>query len=753
MIESIEIKNCPPYDKWGSELKDCKKINFIYGANGSGKTTISEYLRNYTKNVERFNSCKIKFNNNFTTPIYVYNRQFRKLNFIQEEGIPGVFTLGQDLIQDKQEIEKLKADLNDLIEKDEKTKESRDKKIEEEKEKNENFKENAWEEILKRNEHDFKDAFTGCRSKKIEFIDELKRRFKSPKGQLYNRDKLLERSSILFKSKPIEVDKLNIISKKSLEDIEKIFDDLIWNQIIVGSDDVEISKLIKVLDNSSWVHEGVKYLQEDNSICPFCQKETINVEFKYELSNFFNEEYTKKIEYMDSKKNKLDDLLEHIVMELNKNLEKSEECGIAQVDIENYKALISQIEEQFNITKTKIDYKMKEPQNKIKFPKLLETLNIINNLIISYNNKIEQNNILVNKFDIEHEKLVDDVWYYCIDRHKRLITDYYYDIESIEKALKGMEKKIETNDNKIKELKEKISKISSKKTSIQPTVDQINNALKLYGFTSFHIEPYSEVEGERPNKYRIMRDDGSEATNTLSEGEATFITFLYFMQLTKGNTNKDKVNESKIIVLDDPISSLDSNILYLVSAMIKELIKEIKKDSSNVKQLFILTHNVYFHKEVSFKNGRNEKDKDINYWIIRKNEGISKIQCYDMVNPISSTYELLWRELRDAKKFGEDSNISLVSMQNTMRRIIENYFKITGQKVDEFIITKFKTKEEKIVCKSLLYWINDGSHTIYDDLHINQATDNRRIFLEIFEDIFDKTGHINHYEMMMKNNY
>ena len=109
--------------------------------------------------------------------------------------------------------------------------------------------------------------------------------------------------------------------------------------------------------------------------------------------------------------------------------------------------------------------------------------------------------------------------------------------------------------------------------------------------------------------------------------------------------------------MDDPISSLDSNVLYLVSAMVKKLAKEIKSGDSDVEQLFIFTHNVYFHKEASFINVRTTEDKDVNFWIVRKNNGVSKIQSYDKVNPISSTYELLWKELR------EDKDISVVSMQ------------------------------------------------------------------------------------------
>ena len=36
------MKNCVPYTD--EILEDCQKINFIFGPNGSGKTTISAFL-------------------------------------------------------------------------------------------------------------------------------------------------------------------------------------------------------------------------------------------------------------------------------------------------------------------------------------------------------------------------------------------------------------------------------------------------------------------------------------------------------------------------------------------------------------------------------------------------------------------------------------------------------------------------------------------------------------------------------------
>ena len=44
MIEKIEIKKVASYDETGIKIKNLKKVNFIYGANGCGKTTISNFL-------------------------------------------------------------------------------------------------------------------------------------------------------------------------------------------------------------------------------------------------------------------------------------------------------------------------------------------------------------------------------------------------------------------------------------------------------------------------------------------------------------------------------------------------------------------------------------------------------------------------------------------------------------------------------------------------------------------------------------
>lgn len=39
MIKKINLTSCLPFQQ--ASIEDCKKINYIFGANGSGKTTIS----------------------------------------------------------------------------------------------------------------------------------------------------------------------------------------------------------------------------------------------------------------------------------------------------------------------------------------------------------------------------------------------------------------------------------------------------------------------------------------------------------------------------------------------------------------------------------------------------------------------------------------------------------------------------------------------------------------------------------------
>ncbi len=735
MIKSIIMKNCVPYTD--EILEDCQKVNFIFGPNGSGKTTISAFLAG-DKSL-RLQDSSIEWTSADREAIYVYNKTFKANNLVQT--IPGVFTMGSATIEEVKHVEDLKEDLSKKKEKWNGYCLSYKRKIEEDKPNCENrFKDVAWTQILKKNEVDFQRAFDGFRNSKDRFVRELFRRIDNPTGSVCNFNDLKNRAKTVFSSSSDRCGRFNLDIQEQKKLIEEIRTNSIWENVIVGNDDVDLSALIKELNSSPWVNQGRKYIRVGSNVCPFCQQETITDEFKAKLESFFDEEYKRKVSLMNNLRDDYRRCVVQVITAVEEVVHNEQAIRIGKLDIELYSSKKDILLSTYKEHLSKFDSKIAEPGIKVTIPDITSIIKEIEDMLEVANDEIDKYNELVSDLENQVKLLTDDVWETCIHESDVLISDYKKEINDIEKAIKGISKQRDDLKIEIDKIENKISEKGMNITSVQPTIDEINRSLKAYGYTNFSIQPAQGSD----NQYCIVREDGTSATATLSEGEETFLSFLYFMQVTKGSFERDKVAEKKIIVLDDPISSLDSTILYVVSAMVKDLEKNIRDNSGDVTQLFVLTHNVFFHKEVSFISGRTEKRNDTRYWIVQKNNGKSKIKPFGTINPVSTSYELLWLELQN------DSEQSLISIQNTMRRIIENYFSILGNRRDDWIIDKFETLEEKTIARSLIYWINDGSHSIYDDLYIDQYTDAIPKYKNVFKQIFDVTGNLAHYNMMMK---
>lgn len=128
------------------------------------------------------------------------------------------------------------------------------------------------------------------------------------------------------------------------------------------------------------------------------------------------------------------------------------------------------------------------------------------------------------------------------------------------------------------------------------------------------------------------------------------------------------------------------------------------------------------------------------YWVVRKSLTGPKLERFDE-NPVKTSYELLWDEVRKDER-------NPLTIQNTMRRILEHYFKILGGVDFDELCEKFDGKE-KLVCRSLLSWVNDGSHFSHDDAHFAFGQDAIDDQVEIFKKIFERAEHLPHYDMMM----
>ncbi|UOD35927.1 AAA family ATPase [Deferribacteraceae bacterium V6Fe1] len=288
-------------------------------------------------------------------------------------------------------------------------------------------------------------------------------------------------------------------------------------------------------------------------------------------------------------------------------------------------------------------------------------------------------------------------------------------------------------------MKYEIGELEKQIKSVKPTVDNINRLLENFGFKGFKLQP---TEDEK--HYQVIRNDGSDAKKTLSEGERNFLIFLYFYHIINGVENpEENINQDKILIIDDPVSSLDSDVLFIVSSLIKDLLHKARQNIGNVKQVIILTHNAYFFKEITFISSRvscYDKRDDTCYFIIRKQNNVSHIENYDTC-PIKTSYQLLWDDIKNA-------NMDCVSMQNSMRRIIEFYFRFLGNLKEDDLINKFEGND-KILCKSLISYINEGSHSIIDDYNMIISHEQIEAYKVVFKMIFQVTGHLEHYNMMM----
>lgn len=732
MIESIQLKSIASFDDDGVQINDLKHINFIYGANGTGKTTISNLVAN-PSNFE-FQYCNVKWHHGLPLKSLVYNKQFRENNF-GKGSIDGVFTLGQATKEEIETINIRYEELRKLKEEGLKKKETLEKQEAKKIAEEDAFKEDVWKNLYKKYESDFKESFKGFIQKEL-FKNKFLKEVDSNNSTLITIEELKEKAKTIFGEAPAPI---AVLKRMSYERLVEIENNPLWAKKVIGKSDADIAKMIQRLNLNDWVNEGRSYLQEDSNICPFCQQPTISEKFRKELEDYFDESFTTSIIQISSLSDEYGRITQNIINELS-YIENSESTNKeTKLCLDTFPAFLKTLSSQYLSNQELIRNKIKEPSRSIDLLSTKEQMLNIDRLISEANVKIEEHNNIVANYQAQRTNLIESIWKFLVEEYKIEVAKFRRKSNGLQKGIDCLNIELKRKRKEWSDLDSEIKELNQNVTSVQPTIDQINNTLKSYGFSSFEIVPSkSDI-----NQYQIQREDGALAESTLSEGEITFITFLYYMQRSKGSTDKDTITDERILVVDDPISSLDSNVLFVVSTLLKRIIKDIKEGNGHIKQLILLTHNVYFHKEVSFIDGRTKELKNTHYWILRKRGKISSIQEFKMKNPIQTSYELLWQELKDRERN------SGISIQNTMRRIIENYFRILGRYGDDELIEKFENNEEQEICRSLICWINDGSHCIADDLFIESQEGAIEQYMKVFKEIFVRMDHKGHYDMMM----
>lgn len=735
MIEEISISQAGTYNSQPQKMSTLTPINYIYGANGVGKTTISKIINNCLD----YPACSVNWCNRQELKSFVYNRDFVENNF-RQDNIKGIFTLGENASGVQDEIDSLNAhrkkesDQLDSMENQLNIGTPENPSVVEVLLKLEDkFKKTCWDKKVKYDDI-FSKAFKGVRGTTESFKERVLKEYQSRNDEYKDLSDLENMAGKVFSD---SLQQYPLITIPAFDRLIEISDSDLFKESIFGRNDSSVSDLINALDNSDWVKQGLGYCDDSDGKCPFCQQET-PYDLKSRLESYFDKTY-------ENKKNKINQL----VMELKEKyaeavdvLSKLMEGRSTFVDKDLFESqcelLLKTIESNVNIAERKLSFLSQSVELN---PLSTHVDNVLSILRKANKDIQENNNIFLNRKE-EGENLTREIWNFIVSHElKEDIEGYLKEKNILNKKRSGLESGIENKKSKIAEINEKITVEEAKRTSVKPTIEEINKILRSFGFKNFYLECSQDNY-----HYKILRADGSDALKTLSEGEKTFVTFLYFFCLIKGSNAESGITEERVVVFDDPVSSLDSDILFIVSSLIKKVIKDVQYKSGAIKQVFCLTHNIYFHKELTFDiERRTERARPFeSFWVVRKKNGSSFIECHDS-NPIKNSYELLWAEIRR-----DDANY--VTLQNTMRRILENYFKILGG-IDVWTLENKFYGEEKYLFKALFSWVNDGSHYSNDDLYVNNdesVIDKYRI---IFHKIFHYSEHTAHYKMMMGEKY
>ena len=501
---------------------------------------------------------------------------------------------------------------------------------------------------------------------------------------------------------------------------------------IIGKTDVDIAAMIQKLGNSDWVKEGRAFYAVNDGFCPFCQQTTPESLAK-SLNKYFDEQFEK-----DTKA--IDQLLTDYKTEsqrLQQSIQAMLNAPSKFLDAEKLKSEKDLLDANVRLNIQQIEKKQRESSQSIELESLANVLNAAKGLVSAANEAIQKHNTMVSNLAQERRALTSEVWKFLLENEiKAQLAAYSSKKDGLNKAITALSAKIKQEEEDKRKKQGEIRALEKNTTSIQPTIDAINSLLKSFGFRGFSL-----AKSEKASYYKIVRADGTAAKETLSEGEKTFITFLYFYHLLKGSETETGMTTDRVVVFDDPVSSLDSDVLFIVSNLIKGVFEEVRNGVGHIKQVFVLTHNVYFHKEVTFNPKRTDGVMaEETFWVVKKPGQFSTVQKHAS-NPIKTSYDLLWAEVRTPNK----SNLTI---QNTLRRILENYFKILGNINPDDICAKFEGKE-KLICKSLFSWVNDGSHFAHDDLYVSIDDGMVETYLTVFRNIFERTDHLAHYKMMM----
>ena len=729
-------------------------VNFFFGNNGAGKSTIAKAIKS---------SAGLTYAPGRTASDYlplVYNQDFIDENFRSYRNMKGVFTLNAKNAEIQKQIDEVtekrtqvKKLLSEASDKRGKITNAKDKL-------HKDFLKECWERG-----RTLRDDFPGTMDKKGKSDPFAREILKHAPADIDMED--LRR---LYESAYSE-------TAKRYQRFTTIADPMVMDTVdgreilskpIVNSADTELAGFLRDIGATEWMRQGHDaYSHNANGRCPYCGGD-LPADFEQTFIASFDNRYQENLRL-------LDEFLARYKKSANELFVPLQTTPVElypQIDLKPYADKLAVLKAAIQANIETIKSKAENPASAVALTDIQPILEDLAEIINGFNSLIDANNAIVAAGPTKRTECTDAVFSLLSFMLKDVIATYRKSDGDMQAELDALDAEIKAHNATLDEIKTQLKTLRGKTVETDTAKDSINLMLRDSGMRGFSLEPKAGVD----NVYEVRRPDGTIADN-LSEGEKNFIAFLYFYHLVHGSDSADGETREKIVVIDDPVSSMDSGSLFIVSTLVRQMIEICRNNADNrnrtaegnfIKQIFILTHNAYFHREVSYSYVA--KYDYASFYLIRKIGTKSTIKlCDDVnpnapterinVNPVKNSYAALWDEYKEVQ--------SAVPLMNVIRRILEYYFLqlcgYEGSQLRQVILIQGKAEgrfkdadgnddEEKFqLASSMLAYINASSIGMSDGMDFVEDCLDADECRSIFEMIFDAMKQKQHYDMMMGN--
>ena len=699
------------------EINFDKNLNFVFGKNGTGKSTLTKLLKEQGKV-------------NYDVRVF---QGFE--NMIGENNRLNAVILGEENNEIAQEIENMKKDI--------KKKEEEIDKIDSEIKEPKDNSENLWKKVeeIKRIAEQKDTQIQNFYSKSASEIKNMTNPQIS--RTTYNKsDFILEKKNAKLLSE-IEIQNLKQIIKTEVKIAQKIEfpninlkDELKRVNLILEKkveEKVRITRLENNEEKRDFARKGL-HLHKIGEICSFCGNIIKKEEYE-ELEKYFLADDVKEFQIkIETTKNSYQQIVEKI-----KNV-KFDKNNFYPNNIEK----LTQIIEEYEIIKEKIikifELFLKKLEKKDIFKENEKIF--IDNISLNFNKISEEYDDLVknnnsSNLSEEKEKAKTDLRYHFIklaldefnEKTKLYELNLLKEKESEYKTeIENKENEIIKINNEIKNLNLEIIKLEAKTKNEKKLVGNINKKIKNY--TSFELIHKEDIEGKGFYNVKCLRTDEDRDITQISTGEKNIIALLYFIE--KLNEINELETRNKLIVFDDPMNSNDDTMQYLIIEELQNLIKNLDKND----KFIIMTHNIHFYINLKYRKDNYNNNTFIRLVSDSKKSKIKYIKNKD--EDFKTNYKSLWNEISILFALPY-CDINPAILLNPIRRIIETYVNFNGLEQSDFL--------SKVEGAKKFFDVN--SHSI-DDLEADLNGKSKENIIEIFKECFEKNNSIEHFKKFWK---